>query len=73
MVTGPIADTKPGIVDIKWFEQGAPADPEHQPDVETTLSWLDGHPERLGIIVEQSPNRTQIRRCLLYTSDAADE
>ena len=23
---------------------------------------MDGHPERLGIIVEQSPNRTQIKR-----------
>ena len=62
LATWPIADTKPGIVDIKWFEQGVPADPEHQADVETTLSWLDGHPERLGIIVEQSPNRTQIKR-----------
>ena len=62
LATRPIADTKPGIVDIKWFEQGVPADPEHPADVETTLSWLDGHPERLGIIVEQSPNRTQIKR-----------
>jgi len=42
LATRPIADTKPGIVDIKWFEQGVPADPEHQADVETTLSWLHG-------------------------------
>ena len=62
VATGPISDTKPGLIDIKWFEQGVPANPEHRPDIETTLSWLDGHPERLGIIVEQSPNRTQIKR-----------
>ena len=62
VATGPIADTRPGLIDIKWFEQGVPANPEHRPDIETTLSWLDGHPERLGIIVEQSPNRTQIKR-----------
>ncbi|MDE1429491.1 CorA family divalent cation transporter, partial [Bacillus licheniformis] len=62
MATGPISDTKPGLIDIKWFEQGVPANPEHRPDIETTLSWLDGHPERLGIIVEQSPIRTQIQR-----------
>ena len=33
-----IADTKPGVIDIKWFEQGVPANPEHRPDIETTLT-----------------------------------
>jgi len=38
VATGPIAATRPGLIDIKWFEQGVPANPEHRPDIETTLT-----------------------------------
>lgn len=61
LASGPIDNTRPGLVDIKWFENGTEAHPDHQPDVSSTFEWLDGHPERLGVIVEHQPNRTQIK------------
>ncbi len=57
----PLADTRPGPIDIQWFESGTAVDVAHSTGIRETLAWLEGHDERLGVIIAHRPNRSQIR------------
>lgn len=61
IVLNPVADTRPGRVDVQWFDAGHPVDVTPGADLTATLRYLDGHPDRLGVITVHQPNRSQIR------------